>query len=78
MRVIDTIPHPDFSITIHFYNEKFLLKIEAGPYEQVYKFTREMASSPEEVKALITPEFLLQARITFDGMHENLKQSMGL
>lgn len=70
MRILETIPHPDFHISILYMNEKYLLKIEAGPYEQVYKFTREMASDVEGVKKIVTPVFLAGCKKAFDQMHE--------
>lgn len=71
MRILETIPHPDIHIGILYMNERFLVKMEAGPYEQVYKFTREMASDIEQVKKLITPEFITECITVFDTMHRN-------
>ena len=70
MRTLETISHPDFLISILYLNEKFLLKIEAGPYEQVYKFTREMARDLDSVKKIITAEFLENCKKSFDLMHQ--------
>ncbi|MFZ9700856.1 MAG: hypothetical protein ACO3AF_07240 [Flavobacteriales bacterium] len=69
MRIVDTIPHPEFRISILKMNDKWLLRIEAGPYEQVYKFTTEMASDTDEIKRLASPEFLAQVKVQFDAMH---------
>lgn len=69
MRTLETIPHPDFLISILYMNEKYLLKIEAGPYEQIYKFTREMARDIDSVKKILTNEFLENCKNTFDQMH---------
>lgn len=78
MRILETIAHPDIHISILYMNERFLVKLEAGPYEQIYKFTREMASDIEQVKKTITPEFIAACITVFDGMHRNfLKQVNG-
>jgi len=69
MRIVDTIPHAEFRISILKMNDKWLLRIEAGPYEQVYKFTTEMAANPDEIKLLANPEFLEQVKTQFDAMH---------
>jgi len=74
MRTLETIPHPNFLISILYFNEKFILRIETGPYEQVYKFTREMAPSQEAVKAFITPTFLDSVKENFNNMHQTLLQ----
>jgi len=75
MRVLETIPHPDFLISIFYMNEKFLLKIEAGPYEQIYKFTKEMAPDIEAVKKMAHNNLIKDAKLVFDQMHQNLLQN---
>jgi hypothetical protein len=40
MRVLETIPHPSITITIFQMNDKFIVKFEAGPMEQVFKFNQ--------------------------------------
>jgi hypothetical protein len=72
MRTLETIPHPEFLISIMYFNEKFILRIETGPYEQVYKFTREMASSQDALKKYITPSFLTEVKENFNRMHQTL------
>ena len=69
MRIVDTIPHDEFRISILKMNDKWLLRIEAGPYEQVYKFTTERAADTDEIKRLASPEFLERVKIQFDAMH---------
>jgi hypothetical protein len=69
MRIVDTIPHAEYRISILKMNDKWLLRIEAGPYEQVYKFTTEMAANTDEIKQLASPEFLEKVKIQFDSMH---------
>lgn len=75
MRTIETIPHSDFLISIMHFNGKYLLRVEAGPYEQIYKLTPEMASSPEAVKAYVDEAFLAGVKNAFDQMHQNLLSS---
>ena len=38
MRIIGTIPHPGFKISAFKNENKFIIKVEAGPFEQSYKF----------------------------------------
>jgi hypothetical protein len=37
MRLVKQIPHERYLIQIHHYNGKFILKIELGGYEQLFK-----------------------------------------
>jgi len=74
MRTLDTISHPQMYIAIMYMNEKFVVKFEIGPYEQVYKFTKEMAADVDAVKKLIDSEFQSDVMALFDKMHEGLKK----
>lgn len=71
MRILDTIPHPVARISILHMNEKFILKIENGPYEQVFKFTHEMAPDIETVKKIADAQFIEQQIAAFDQMHQS-------
>ncbi|MFM7472737.1 MAG: hypothetical protein ACKO00_02320 [Crocinitomicaceae bacterium] len=37
MRLIKQIPHDRFLIQLHQYNDKYIVKIELGMFEQLYK-----------------------------------------
>jgi hypothetical protein len=39
MRVIAELPHPDCKITIFSMNQKFIIKLEKGTFEQIYKLS---------------------------------------
>ena len=56
-----------------YMNEKFILKFEIGPYEQIYKFTKEMAVDVEAVKKICDDAFMENVLAQFDKMHEILK-----
>ena len=69
MRVVDTIKHPVLKITIFHLNDKYAVKIENGPYEQIYKFRD---STPLDViKGTINEPFLQQVASIFKQMHSN-------
>ncbi|MCC5932834.1 MAG: hypothetical protein LAT75_02090 [Candidatus Cyclonatronum sp.] len=57
MKTLGTIPHPQMLITIFMWNNRYLIKFEAGPYEQTFKIDATMASDPEAVKALVDDDF---------------------
>jgi hypothetical protein len=58
MRVIADIPHPKYKIQIFSYNAKYLVKIEIGQFEQVFKINETDVFGLEDVKAMITDELL--------------------
>lgn len=73
MRIIDTIPHPSITISIFQMNEKFIVKFEAGPMEQSFKFDNAEVKSLDNLKKLITPEFIEEVRKRFNEMFMQMK-----
>jgi hypothetical protein len=70
MRIIDTIPHPQIRISIFSMNDKYLLKFEAGPYEQTYKFSHEDVNGIDGIKQLVTTDLLDEIATVFRQMHQ--------
>ncbi len=76
MRVVSEIAHPELKITIFHWNNRYLIKLEAGLFEQTYKVHEYDVDSEEEVKKLVTDEFIRSAIERFNQMAESLHQSM--
>ena len=75
MRIIDTIPHPSITISIFQMNEKFIVKFEAGPMEQAFKFENSEVKGLENLKKLITPDFIEAVRKRFNEMFLQIKNT---
>lgn len=75
MRIIDSIPHPSISISIFQMNDKFIVKFEAGPMEQAFKFYTEDVKSLEGLKKIINDDFIEKVRIRFNEMFLQMKES---
>lgn len=58
MRVVADIPHSHYKIQLFLYNAKYLLKIELGQFEQVFKIAEADVMGLDDVKKMITPELL--------------------
>ena len=58
MRVVADIPHARYKIQIFSYNAKYLVKIELGQFEQVFKINEADVLGLEDVKRMITDELL--------------------
>ncbi|MEM7161501.1 MAG: hypothetical protein AAF487_03580 [Bacteroidota bacterium] len=76
MRLVENIPHHTFSISLFDWNGKYILKIEHGLAEQVYKFNKDWVSGLEDVKKILTEEFLLENLKRFNAMHESVKSTL--
>lgn len=75
MRIIDSIPHPSITISIFQMNDKFIVKFEAGPMEQAFKFYIEDVRSVESLKALMNDAFIEKVRLRFNEMFLQMKEA---
>ncbi len=58
VRVVADIPHPRYKIQVFLYNAKYLVKIELGQFEQVYKIAEADVNGLEDVKRMVTEDLL--------------------
>jgi hypothetical protein len=73
MRIIANIPHPSVSISVFQMNDKYIVKFEAGPMEQSFKFLTTEVGGVEELKQLINEDFIETVRKRFNDMYLQLK-----
>lgn len=77
MRIVAEIPHPEFKITVFSWNGKFILKIEAGIYEQAFRISEEsVGGNVENIKSIVDEEFIENCRKRFLMMREDLSNKM--
>jgi hypothetical protein len=75
MRIVGNIPHRDISITVFYMNNKFIVKLEAGPMEQVFKFDQEKHPGFEAIQKLIDETFISNALNRFNEMFLEMKSA---
>lgn len=76
MRVVGEIAHPELKITIFHWNNRYLIKLEAGLLEQTFKIHEYDVSSEEDVKKLVDEKFVNAAIARFNEMAESLQNSL--
>jgi hypothetical protein len=76
MRVVGEISHPDCKITIFHWNNRYLLKLEAGLMEQTFKVSEYDIASEDDLKKILNEEFIGRALERFQEMHIALRASM--
>lgn len=76
MRIVGEIPHEECKITIYYWNNKYLIKLEKGPLEQTFKISEFDVTSEDEVRELLTEEFMEKALRRFDEMMISLRDAM--
>ena len=77
MRVIGNIPHPKLSITIFSMNDKYQIKFEAGPMEQIFKIPHNEINGIEGITKLVDNVFLDKVMERFNEMYLALKEAKG-
>ncbi len=75
MRVIADITHPDFKITIMAMNQKFIIRLEQGNLEQIYKVSEMDVPNLKAVQEILTENFLNSCMATFQIMRKDLHQA---
>ncbi|MFM7299931.1 MAG: hypothetical protein ACKO1R_02205 [Crocinitomicaceae bacterium] len=68
MRLIKQIPHDRFLIQLHQYNDKYIVKIELGMFEQLYKIHVQEVESLDKLENQIINNLLPNAFQRFLAM----------
>jgi hypothetical protein len=74
MRIIDSIPHQSMTISIFQMNDKYQVKFEAGPMEQIFKFNVEEVRGVENLKKMMSEDFIEKTRLRFNNMFLSMKE----
>jgi len=75
MRIVKEITGRPCKITVFSWNEKYLIKLESGPFEQTFKVS-EMDVIEEELDDILSDTFLNEALKRFDDMAQSLRSAM--
>ncbi len=77
MRTVGFIDHPVFKITVFSWSEKYIVKIEAGLFEQSYKFNQADFQSWEQLRELFDAAMLDEVKHTFKKMAGDMQTAAG-
>jgi hypothetical protein len=75
MRVVGEIPHPNLKITIFNWNNRYLIKLEHGSFEQTFKVSEFDIISEQDLLKIIDAEFLKESEARFHEMEQSLFKS---
>ena len=77
MRIIGSIEHSEYKITVFRMDNRLSIKLENASAEQTYKFRAgDGMESMEDVRRLIDPVFLEKADQVFQQMQENVRSTL--
>jgi hypothetical protein len=69
MRVIAELPHPDCKISIFSMNQKYIIKLEKGVFEQIYKISElDVPDGADGIFKILNEDFLKKSAERFNEM----------
>lgn len=74
MRFIKEIPNDFCKTTLFAFNNKYIIKFEAGMYEQIYKIEEMEVSGEEEVEEMLGDSFYKKVLTRFEAMHQDFEE----
>jgi hypothetical protein len=75
MRLLENISHPHCKISVFSWNEKYIIELEWGQLKQSFKVNHDSVEGIEQIRKMVTDEFLNDAYLQFQQMHTNLSKS---
>jgi hypothetical protein len=76
MRVIAELPHPECKISIFSMNQKYIIKLEKGIFEQVFKIAElDVPDGVDGVFKILNDQFLKNAAQRFNEMRADFNQA---
>ncbi|WP_031527897.1 hypothetical protein [Dyadobacter crusticola] len=76
MRYIKEIPNAEFKIGLYQWNNKYIIKIESGLFEQTYKIDEYEVEHAGELESGLDKIFMDSVKAKFDAMQEDFFASL--
>ncbi|SOE24030.1 hypothetical protein SAMN06298216_4402 [Spirosomataceae bacterium TFI 002] len=76
MRFIKEIPNNYCQTSLYSFNNKYIIKFEAGLMEQAFKVSELDVTGQEEVEEMINEEFLKKVIERFKGMQADFEEAL--
>jgi len=77
MRIAGYIEHPRMKISIFSWNERYIVKVEAGLFEQAYKFRQADFPDLESLRRFFDNSFMEDILQTFHKMSKDAHLAAG-
>ena len=75
MRTVAKVEHPKMDISIYLRENKYIVKIVMDQYEQVYRINATDVTGMDDMKAMVSGDFLTQVYLRFVEMSSDLKNA---
>ena len=75
MRTVAKVEHPKMDISIYLRENKYIVKIVMDQFEQVYRIKATDVTGMDDMKAMVSKDFLTQVYMRFVDMSKDLKSA---
>ena len=75
MRSVAKVEHPKMDISIYLRENKYIVKIVLDQYEQVYRINATDVTGMDDMKAMVSGDFLTEVYLRFVEMSKDLKSA---
>ena len=72
MRIVGEIPHPECRITLLYWNNCYLIKVEQGMFEQTFKINQFDISDEADLARMLDDGFIKECLSRFEQMSHSL------
>lgn len=76
MRVVGEITHPQCKITIFAWNNRYLVKLEAGLLEQTFKINQFDVTGEADLHKIVDETFIQEALTRFEEMGRSFQSAV--
>lgn len=76
MRIVGEIPHPDCRITLFYWNNRYLIKLERARLEQTFKVEEYEVENESDLRSLLSEDFIKESIDRFDAMEQSLHRTL--
>jgi hypothetical protein len=74
MRIIGSIPHPQFRVVVYELEKHIYVEMEAGPMKQGFKWPKSKVNGLSAAQAIMDEAFYESVRQRFDEMYSEMKR----
>lgn len=76
MRIVGEIPHSECKITLFQWNNRYIIKLEQGLFEQTFKINQFDIDNEQELQKILDNTFVKEALDRFHGMATSLREAL--
>ncbi|GIV36163.1 MAG: hypothetical protein KatS3mg032_0542 [Cyclobacteriaceae bacterium] len=77
MRIIDEFTQSECRVTLMNWNNRYIIKVEKGLFEQVFKIDQFVLDGEQHLRQLLNDDFMANIDRQFEAMEYALNRALG-